>query len=440
VDQDRTPMSSPLRRGGFLKTLKTNLASARHDPGILAMGVLNTLLPAALVTCLAVALAQLAGGVSRGQLLAAAVAAAVGIVLWAITTLVGIAQYQAQIVAKRDIDELLGLTETLQSAESYDDTATVLMATSLELLPELGGALYVFNNSRDRLDLVGSWNIPADYSLSEILSPANCWALKRGKPQINRPNSPKLRCLHHSGDSATLEVPMVARGSVYGLLVFVTEHEAESTRRFAEVTRLVEAMADAMSLALSNIALREKLRTQSLRDPLTGLYNRRYMEDALERYVNLAERNGAQTSVVLLDLDNFKRLNDEHGHAKGDAVLRDVAVQLVGGLRPSDVVCRYGGEEIIAILPDCGLDDAMLKAEALRLRVEALSEVHGLPISASFGVAAIPETSTTSADLVAMADSALYLAKSGGKNRVAKAAPRAASGDGGPRLAVAAMG
>jgi diguanylate cyclase len=301
----------------------------------------------------------------------------------------------------------------------------------------MGGALYVFNNSRDRLDLVGSWNIPFDYSLSEMLSPANCWALKRGKPQINRPNSPKLRCLHHSGAAATLEVPMVARGSIYGLLIFLTEREGDVARRFVDVGRLAAAMADAMSLALSNIALREKLRTQSLRDPLTGLYNRRYMEDALERYVSLAERNGAQTSVVLLDLDNFKRLNDEHGHAKGDAVLRDVAVQLIGGLRPSDVVCRYGGEEIIAILPDCGLDDAALKAEALRLRVEALSEVHGLPISASFGVASIPETSTTVADLVAMADSALYAAKTGGKNRVARATPRAASGESQPRLAMA---
>jgi diguanylate cyclase (GGDEF)-like protein len=436
VDLDQTPISPP-QRGAFLQTLKVNLATARHDSGILAMGVLNTLLPIALLVCLAVPLLQLGGWASQGQLVAAIVAAAVGIVLWGMTTFVGIAQYHAQIVAKRNIDELLGLTEALQSAESYDDTATVLKATSLELLPELGGALYVFNNSRDRLDLVGSWNIPADYSLCEVLSPANCWALKRGKPQVNRPNSPKLRCTHHTGSSTTLEVPMVARGSVYGLLVFVSENASDAAHGFAATTRLAEAMADAMSLALSNISLREKLRTQSLRDPLTGLYNRRYMEDALERYVSLADRNGGQTSVVLLDLDNFKRLNDEHGHAKGDAVLRDVAVQLVGGLRPSDVVCRYGGEEIIAILPDCGLEDAALKAESLRLRVEALSEVHGLPVSASFGVACIPETSTTVADLIAMADTALYASKSAGKNRVSRASPRTASGEGQPRLTVA---
>jgi diguanylate cyclase (GGDEF)-like protein len=193
-----------------------------------------------------------------------------------------------------------------------------------------------------------------------------------------------------------------------------------------------------MSLALSNIALREKLRTQSLRDPLTGLYNRRYMEDALERYVSLAERSGAATSVIMLDLDHFKALNDKHGHAKGDAVLRDVAAQLVGGLRPTDVVCRYGGEELLVILPDCGAEDACLRAEALRSRIEGLSEVHDAAISASFGVSSIPEISTSAADLIPMADNALYSAKQQGRNRVVCATRRAARDEFQPRLAATA--
>jgi diguanylate cyclase (GGDEF)-like protein len=434
---DRKPSLPAYSGGGLLSTMKSNYEASKGQPGILIMGVLNFLLLVSLVVWPGRLIAHLADSGTHGQIPLAVTGSIVGVLLWISTTFVGGKQYQAQIQAKREIDELLGMTEALQSAESYEDTATVLTATSMELLPDLGGALYVFNNSRDRLDLAGSWNIPADYVLGDILSPTNCWALKRGKPQINRPSSPKLRCLHHTGSCATLEVPMVARGAVYGLLIFAADTDHDVLRRFSRATRLAQAMADAMSLALSNIALREKLRTQSLRDPLTGLYNRRYMEDALERYVSLAQRNGASTSVVLLDLDNFKLLNDEHGHAKGDAVLRDVAVQLVGGLRPSDVICRYGGEEIIAILPDCSLDDAMLKAEALRLRVEALSEVHSTPISASFGVASIPETSTTVADLIAMADSALYTVKTSGKNRVAKASLRGTGGDNQPRLAMA---
>ena len=221
-----------------------------------------------------------------------------------------------------------------------------------------------------------------------------------------------------------LEVPMIARGTVYGLLIFTADEHPRVLEQFAEATRDAQAMADAMSLALANIALREKLRTQSLRDPLTGLYNRRYMEDALERYVNLAERSGAPTSVLMVDLDNFKRLNDEYGHAKGDAVLRDVAAQMIGTLRPSDVVCRYGGEEIVAILPDCSLENAILKGQALCSRIYGLSELHGAPVAASIGVASIPETSTTIADLLKMADSALYSAKAAGKNRVVGSARR----------------
>jgi diguanylate cyclase len=140
----------------------------------------------------------------------------------------------------------------------------------------------------------------------------------------------------------------------------------------------------------------------------------------------------------MIDLDHFKKLNDEHGHAKGDAVLRDAAVQLVGALRPADVVARYGGEELLVILPACPLGDAVLKAELLRGRIESLSEMHGCKVSASFGVASVPQTSGK-ADLIPMADAALYQAKAAGRNCVRAAEERTPRGDGGgegsvPRL------
>jgi diguanylate cyclase (GGDEF)-like protein len=333
------------------------------------------------------------------------------------------------------VEELFAMTDMLQAAEDHDDAGAVLMATAQRLLPECGGVLYVFNNSRDRLDLAKSWNTSDGFHPAQTLLPGNCWALKRGKPHVNDPARQTLCCMHHLGEMATIEVPMIARGSVYGLLVLTLgaddAHDALIGHR-----RVARALADSMSLALSNIALREKLRTQSLRDPLTGLYNRRYMEDALDRYVSLAERSGTPTSVVMIDLDNFKRLNDENGHAKGDAVLRDVAGQLVAALRPSDVVSRYGGEELMVILPNCSLDDAVLKAELMRARVEALSEPHGAAISASFGVATVPETSTSPMDVIPMADAALYAAKQAGKNCV-RTAERRAGRDDQLRLAVA---
>jgi len=333
------------------------------------------------------------------------------------------------------VEDLFAMTDMLQSAETHEDAGAVLRSTSLSLLPDLGGALYVFNNSGDRLDLALSWSPDDRFTPADLLVPSNCWALKRGKPHLNDPDTDTLCCLHHDDASPALELPMMARGTVYGLLM-ISAPEHLGVPRLEQARRTARALADSMSLALSNIALREKLRTQSLRDPLTGLYNRRYMEDALDRYLSIAERTGESTAVIMIDLDHFKALNDKHGHAKGDAVLRDVAGQLVGALRPADVVSRYGGEELLIILPNCPLEDAELKAEMLRSRIEALSEPAGVPISASFGVACVPETSGNRAEAIPMADAALYAAKRAGRNCVRVAEPRRATDVKRPRLAV----
>ncbi|MXO89038.1 GGDEF domain-containing protein [Alteraurantiacibacter aestuarii] len=326
--------------------------------------------------------------------------------------------------SRQQVEELFAMTDMLQSAENHEDAGAVLEATSRSLLPSFSGALYVFNNSRDRLDLAKCWGHDGEFDPADALLPSNCWALKRGKVHVNDMKAGSLCCTHHVGTDATIEVPMVARGTIHGLLMFGCPADTNGKEQLKDNSRIARALADSMSLALSNIALREKLRTQSLRDPLTGLYNRRYMEDSLERYLSMAERDGDATSAIMIDLDHFKALNDKHGHAKGDAVLRDVAGQLVGGLRPSDVVCRYGGEEILVILPKCSLDEATGRAEFLRAAVEALSGSHGAAISASFGVASVPETSNGPADLVAMADAALYQAKRAGRNCVQAALVR----------------
>ena len=290
-------------------------------------------------------------------------------------------------------------------------------------MPDFGCALFVLNNSRDRLELSEAWNLPVDESPPDHLSPQTCWALKRGKAHVNVPGTGSLCCEHHKA-GAVLEIPMVARGEIHGLLTF-SARGSDAEARITAIRGLAAALADAMSLALSNIALREKLSMQALRDPLTGLYNRRYMEDMLERFAQLSERNARPLSVIMIDLDHFKRLNDQYGHAKGDAVLRETAAAITGALRQSDVACRYGGEELIVLMPDSGLDDAVAKAELLRARIEGLSEAHGIKISASFGVAAAPDNASKTGKLVAMADAALYEAKKAGRNRVV-AAPLAA--------------
>jgi diguanylate cyclase (GGDEF)-like protein len=326
---------------------------------------------------------------------------------------------------RTQVELLFQMTDILQSALGYADANAVLRATAAKLLPGLGGALYVFNNSGDRLDLSSVWGWPEDSLPVESILPSHCWALKRGKPHVNRADSDSLHCEHHDDRTVMLEIPMMARGEVYGLLN-IQAAGADAEAILSASAPVAAALADAMSLALANIALREKLRTQALRDPLTGLYNRRYMEDVLERYANLAERNESALSLLMIDLDHFKRLNDEFGHAVGDAVLCEVAAAIIGSVRPCDVACRYGGEELVVLLPDCGKVEALAKAELLRGRIERLSENHGTRITASFGVATIPETSKTASALFD-ADAALYLAKQAGRNRVASAGQASAA-------------
>lgn len=323
--------------------------------------------------------------------------------------------------SREQVTRLFAMADVLQSAADHVDANAVLKATAVDLLPGFPGALYVFNNSRDRLVLSTHWGRSAGEALSETINPNSCWALKRGKPHLNRAEGEKLCCAHHADDgTAALEIPMIARGEIVGLLQFFATGE-DAGARLGEITELGTALADGMSLALANMALREKLRNQALRDPLTGLYNRRFMEDSLQRFVRLADREQREISLLMVDLDHFKRLNDEHGHAFGDQVLRDTAATLLGALRETDIVCRYGGEELVVILPDCPLERAADKAEFLRLRIQELSTTHGTDISASFGVASLPHTSQSVTDLLSAADAALYRAKQGGRNQVVKA-------------------
>lgn len=331
------------------------------------------------------------------------------------------AAVKAADASRAQVERLFEMADVLQSATDHIDANAVLKATAGDLLPDFPGALYVFNNSRDRLVLSTHWGRGAGEPLSETINPNACWALKRGKPHLNRAEGEKLCCAHHAHDGWTvLEIPMIARGEIVGLMqLFARGADAEA--RLGAVTGLGSALADGMSLALANMALREKLRNQALRDPLTGLYNRRFMEDSLQRFVRLADREQREISLLMVDLDHFKRLNDEHGHAFGDQVLRETASTLLGALRETDIVCRYGGEELVVILPDCPLERAADKAEFLRLRIEGLSNTHGTEISASFGVASLPHTSQSVTDLLSAADAALYRAKQGGRNQVVKA-------------------
>jgi diguanylate cyclase (GGDEF)-like protein len=173
--------------------------------------------------------------------------------------------------------------------------------------------------------------------------------------------------------------------------------------------------------------LKETLRAQAIRDPLTDLYNRRYLDETLVRELSRVQRKGAPLALVMVDVDHFKKLNDSAGHQAGDEVLKQVAHVLMNGVRREDVACRYGGEEFVLILPELGADGALERAERLRAQIEALpEEIAGHKvgrITASFGVACAPGDGASSEGLLAAADAALYAAKRAGRNRVVAATP-----------------
>jgi diguanylate cyclase (GGDEF)-like protein len=187
---------------------------------------------------------------------------------------------------------------------------------------------------------------------------------------------------------------------------------------------LATMLADQVALALSNLSLRDVLRQQALRDPLTGLYNRRHLDAALARELERTAEHQTPLSLIIADIDHFKRINDTWGHAAGDAVLQMVAQALSHQVRSTDVVCRMGGEEFVLVLPDTPLEVASRRAERVRALLESTCALQDPPVgrvTVSLGVAAAPAHGQTSGALLAAADAALYRAKAAGRNRVERA-------------------
>jgi diguanylate cyclase (GGDEF)-like protein len=189
--------------------------------------------------------------------------------------------------------------------------------------------------------------------------------------------------------------------------------------------QLAQTVAGQLGLALATLKLQESLREMAVRDPLTGLFNRRYLEETLEREFLRAARQGVPIALIMLDIDHFKRCNDTYGHDAGDALLRELGAFLQRYCRGSDVACRYGGEEFILTLSDCSLEIACQRAEEMRQAVQILQVHHGRrtleAITLSFGVAAFPEYGDNPDAVLKAADAAMYRAKQQGRDRVVAA-------------------
>jgi len=313
---------------------------------------------------------------------------------------------------------LAKLAELLQSCAELKDVFSVVAGMAPKIFPDFCGAVLLFNSSRKMLELAVRWSgctLPADLFESQ-----DCWALRTGHLHYVAAGDPTAPCAHvHSLDSSYLCIPLLSQGETIGILHFQFTQPGELPD---SEKSLATTFADQIALSVTNLRLREALRNQSIRDPLTGLYNRRYLEEMMERETRRAVRAEHGLGVLMLDLDHFKTFNDTYGHDAGDTVLRETASFLVKSVRAEDIVCRFGGEEFVIILPMADMTASHARAERIRSKLRDLAVLHQGQslgqITVSVGVAALPENGTTPKELLACADAALYRAKRDGRDRV----------------------
>lgn len=325
----------------------------------------------------------------------------------------------------REISLIAHMTALLQGCQSVDESLPILAATMQQLFPDTTGRCFLLDSTGHLLEEATVWGGASPDT--RTIDPADCWALRRGHihdigfdDSINSINPP---CRFIPSEQAPyLCLPLLAQGAVLGIIHLIIGGLAANPTRTQRYRQLARTAVDSISLALANLRLRESLHEVSIRDPLTGLYNRRFMEENLTREISRMARVDKSLAVAMLDLDYFKDLNDTCGHEAGDAILREVGRLMMGFRQGSDMTCRYGGEEFLLVLSDLTPQQAWTRLDAFRLSVCQISiHLYGqtLPhITVSIGLAVFPEHGRTGATLIKAADEALYRAKENGRNRI----------------------
>jgi diguanylate cyclase (GGDEF)-like protein/PAS domain S-box-containing protein len=327
-----------------------------------------------------------------------------------------------------DMQVLNHMTDLLQTCSSQEEVYKVVALMADELFPGMNGSLAILS-AGERLETVARWGPEPPQQV--VFALEDCWAMRRGQPHEVLDPQGSLLCRHYvrRPNTGYLCVPLMVQGETLGVLCLIGLPTAKRDGPSSE-TSLAVTVGEDIKLSLFNLRLREKLREQATRDPLTGLYNRRYLEESLTRELHRTNREGVPLCVAMLDLDYLKQYNDTFGHEAGDRVLRELGRVFREKLRKSDISCRFGGEEFVLVLPGSPLADAQHRVEEIRLLVKNLQVRHNDQIlgrvTVSGGVAVSPEHGKTAPDLLQAADAALYSAKQSGRDRVVPYQPKEA--------------
>jgi diguanylate cyclase (GGDEF)-like protein/PAS domain S-box-containing protein len=310
--------------------------------------------------------------------------------------------------------------DVLQACFTLEEACTTLAQLVQSLFPQASGGIFLSRDTKNSIEPVATWGVPL-LANQQAFHPDDCWALRLGKPHWVDDADDGLLCkhVHHSLPAESLCVPLMAHRETFGVLYLGSlEKGVLSPAKRQLAIRVAEHIAP----TLANLKLRDTLKDQSVRDSLTGLFNRRYMEEALQREILRCDRKQQPLSLIMLDVDHFKRFNDTLGHDAGDGVLRELGRCLQSYVRGSDIACRYGGEEFTLILPEASLGVTQLRAEQIRAAVKQLHiECSGQYVGAvtlSLGVASFPKHGLEAETILKAADTALYRAKQEGRDRV----------------------
>ncbi len=340
-----------------------------------------------------------------------------------------LSDYVAELEQRNRETELFSeMVSLLQACVTIDEVQSVIGKLARELFATDRGALYLLNPIRTIYEPVAVWGEKGHGD--QGLQARECWSLRLGKMYMVDANMPGVLCTHvkHPLQTASLCIPLMAQGETLGLLhllfndgwLSLPPDARERQKRHKQ--QLAIAVAENLALSLANFKLRDTLYIQSIHDYLTGLYNRRYMAELLEKELHRMARKKLPAGIIIIDIDRFKGFNDRFGHEAGDMVLREFSLFLRKNIREEDFACRYGGDEFVIILPETSIENARQRAEQLRAGIKHLTiQFRGSTldtVTLSLGVAVYPNHGLTAETLLRSADAALYRAKADGRDRV----------------------
>jgi diguanylate cyclase (GGDEF)-like protein/PAS domain S-box-containing protein len=319
----------------------------------------------------------------------------------------------------REMALLNEMGDILRACLTTEEVYEVIVRVAQEIFPGQGGALFVIVPFRKIVESMAEWGDRSQIELT--FTPEECWALRRGRVHLVEDTRVGLLCRHlpTPPPRGYICVPMMAQSEALGILHLTQTEDAQMPEA---KQRLAIAMAEHVAMALSNLRLHEKLRNQSIRDQLTGLFNRTFMEESLELELRRAGRTQHPLSVIMLALDDFQTMNDRFGLDVGESVLRRTGMLLQANVRKGDIACRYSGQTYVLILPLSSYEVSRERAESLCQTVRSLEVKHQTEqvghVTASVGLAAFPVHGQTVETLLRSADAALNRARSGGGNCV----------------------